>query len=62
MSVKVAKGIYRRGRRLLVCWMQGGKFCRKLLDERATLTDAQQFRKVKLGEAAAAGCRGAPFA
>ncbi len=50
---RVARGIYRRqSGRLLVAWMQGGKFCRRLLPLGTTVTQAKEFRKIKLGEAA----------
>jgi len=55
MSERVAMGVYKRpSGRLLVAWRSGGgRLERHLLPLGATLTEAKNFRKQKLGEVAA---------
>lgn len=51
--VKVATGIYRRpSGRLQVAWRAGGRLHPELLAPGVTLTEAQEFRRRKVGDAA----------
>ncbi len=61
MSTTIATGVYRRASgRLMIAWYQRGQLCREHLPTGASVTDAKNLRKQKLGEAVAAGLAALP--